>query len=199
MAKRNWLIGVVLVSVFVMLPLGMAQAQDSLSMWQGKWFKVTYSKTAFHYPGPGVKPTPNALGTSSGPGYLYVTGVDLTQGAEKLTLIAYTKDPDTGNWSGIPFATIVLNYFAGDYLNFSSWGGFDNGALFSQLGIQITGVKNKKTGLLQSGTFKTLGGFVMENDDVPGSTELWAGGLKINGTWVDQSKVPVDLTGSIPH
>jgi len=193
--NRSWLIGVVVVAVFVMLPLGMAQAQEDLSMWQGKWFKVTYTKTALHYSGPGVKPTPNALGTSSGPGYLYVRLVE----GEKLTLTAYTKHPETGQWSADPFAELILNYFAGDELNFTSWGEMGNAFLFSQLGIQITGVKNKKTLLLQTGTFKTLGGFVMENDDVPGSTELWAGGLKINGTWVDQSKVPVDLTSSIPH
>jgi len=91
-AKRNWLIGVIVVSVLVILPLGMAQAQD-LSLWLDKWFKVTFTKTALHYPGPGVKPAPNAFGTSSGPGYIHVIGVDLTP---SLTLVAYTKDPDTG-------------------------------------------------------------------------------------------------------
>ena len=145
-----------------------------------------------------MKPSPNAMGTSSGPGYLHVIGVDVTPGAEELTLVAYTKDPDTDNWSGIPFATLILNYFAGNELNFTSSCPFNNGFLSSHLGIQITGVKNKKTGLLQSGVFKTLGGYVLEVDDVQGSTELWAGSLKINGTWVAESKVPGELIQSIP-
>jgi hypothetical protein len=193
-AYRNWFIGVVLVSVIIMFPLGMAQAQD-LSLWLDKWFKVTFTKTALHYSGPGVKPAPNAFGTSSGPGYIHVIGVDLSP---RLTLIAYAKDPDTGNWSGIPLATFTLDYFAGDELNFTSSGQINNGFLSSHLGVQITGVRNKKTGLLQSGAFKTMGGYVLEVDDAQGSTELWAGSLKINGTWVAQSKVPGELIQSIP-
>ena len=42
-AKRNRLIGVVVVSIFIMLPLGMAQAQD-LSLWLDKWFKITFTR-----------------------------------------------------------------------------------------------------------------------------------------------------------
>jgi len=48
----------------------------------------------------------------------------------------------------------------------------------------------QKSGILTSGSFRSLGGYSWEIDDAPGSSERWIGAFGLAGKMVDESKVP---------
>jgi len=57
----------------------------------------------------------------------------------------------------------------------------------------FTGKRNKtNTNFIMDGTTKlgTMGSYLLEIDDFPGSTERWAGAGKISGPMVPESKLP---------
>jgi hypothetical protein len=60
--------------------------------------------------------------------------------------------------------------------------------------ILFQGKRNKVGDFVNSlSVMKTLGGAITEIDDVPGSTERWAGTLKLSGKRIDESKLPPEL------
>jgi hypothetical protein len=117
----------------------------------------------------------------------------LTPGA--LTANIYAKNP-LGQWDPNPVATIAIHYFAGSDLKFVGTSQLVVGGITLDFIFYFTGKKNAAGNFILTATkVKTLGGFVVEIDDVPGSDERWAGSVKITGPMVPASKVPFTPAG----
>jgi hypothetical protein len=191
---------VVIVTFFV---CGTTHAQVSgvvpdLSIWVNTWFKVNYTRTAYHFQNIGVKPNPaSPLPQSGGTSYMKITGWDTTTpGDEFLTADVYSRDLNTGQWDPTPAAELEIYYFAGSNLKFIGSCQVIDAYQTLSLMFVFTGKRNKAdTNFIMDGTTKlgTMGGHVSEIDDVSGSTERWAGAGKISGPMVPESKVPTAL------
>lgn len=163
-----------------------------LSAWANDtWFKVTLTRTVYHFSNIGVKPTPSyTLPQSMGKAYLRIRGWNLATAT--LTASVYARDPDTGNWVTDPYATIDLNYFAGSDLKF-----IGSGQLATLDGMTMNLVI-VFTGQIKAGNFvlggitklSTIGSSVLEIDNAFPSTERWAGSLKISGPMVPATSLP---------
>jgi hypothetical protein len=93
-------------------------------------------------------------------------------------------------------ATIAIHYFAGSDLKFVGTSQLAVGGITLDFIFYFTGKKNAAGNFILTATkVKTLGGFVVEIDDVPGSDERWAGSVKITGPMVPASKVPFTPAG----
>jgi hypothetical protein len=164
-----------------------------LSIWVGKWFKVTVTLSGFHFADLDAKPTPPYRISDSFPAYLKIGSWG---GNGVLQTIVYTKD-QTGNWDPANPVLMDFYYFAGSQLNFVCSSEVDTGN--SQFGftIRFKGVRNKAGNFVLGGdTFlATSGAHYVEVDDVPNSTERWAGSLKLGGNMIPESKVPPVLLG----
>ena len=199
MKARKLSLKVLMVAVFITcFAVGAVHAQvPNLSIWANTWFKVTVSETTYHFSNIGVKPTPGYPVTQSdAASYLKITGWDTTTpGAEFLIADVYAKD--AGIW--ILAGTLNIFYFAGSNLKFIGSCRFENPAgVTLNLLIVFTGRRNKaNTNFIMDGTTKlgTTGSSIVEIDDFPGSTERWAGSVKIGGPMVPVSKLPLALQG----
>jgi hypothetical protein len=177
--------------------VGAAHAQvpgqiPDLSSWVGTWFKVTLTGTAYHFSDYGVKPTP-ATPTAVNIGKVYLNITSWNPSAlplGTLTADVYAKDHETGIWIPTPFASITINYFAGSNLKFmgSAQLATPNDVTMGLVFI-FTG-KKKGDNFVLGGVTKlsTIGSYMLEIDDAPGSTERWAGAVKLSGPMV--SSIP---------
>ena len=149
----------------------------NLSDWVDTWFKVSLTRTVFHYPDVGVKPNPSyQLAQSMGKFYLHITGWNDT--THILTADIYAKDHDTGLWVTTPFATIDVQYFAGTALEFVGSAQLVTPSdVTMNLLFVFTGKQNLAGNFILGGITKlsTMASSMLEIDDVPGSTERWAG------------------------
>ncbi len=154
---------------------------EDLTIWVGKWFKITTRLTGYGY-------TPGGSGSSKEDlvnitGYLKIWNWDsanrILQGDR------YEQDLVSGQWISEPFN---LNFFAGNQLDFTCsfqvTGDFNAAFTARILGYQI----NRE---LRNANFATLGGYYMEALSNPGSSEYFAGGLKITGNLIPEATVPV--------
>jgi hypothetical protein len=172
-----------------------------LSIWVNTWFKVTAMKKAYHFENIGVKPTPAYPESGSGEvSYVKITDWDTsTPGEEFLVVDVYGKE--SGSWNPIPVDTLNIYYFAGSNLKFMGTAQKDDPTGTSlNLVFVFTGKRNKtNTKFITDGTTKlgTMGSSMFEIDDVPGSTERWAGSFKLSGPMVPVSKLPPPTTGAV--
>jgi hypothetical protein len=201
---RRWIGALMVVVTLSCFMIGTAQAQTpgvipDLNSWVGTWFKLTLTRTVYHFSNYGVKPTPSTpTAQAMGSAYMQVTGWNpsaLPLGT--MTASIYIKDHDTGQWIPTPFATLDIPYFAGSDLKFiGSTQIVTLGDVTLNFTFFFTGQKTGGKFVLGGVTnVKTLGGYMLEIDDVPGSTERWAGSVKISGPMVPESKVPPILVG----
>ena len=165
-----------------------------LNSWVGTWFKLTLTGTVYHFSNYGVKPTPAAPSpVTIGTAYMKITAWNpgkLPLGA--MTADIYTKDHDTGAWIPTPLAAINIDYFAGSDLKFMG------SAQLSTPNDVTMGIvfifTGKKVGdnFVLGGVSKlsTIGSYMLEIDDAPGSTERWAGSVKLSGPMVPASSLP---------
>jgi hypothetical protein len=176
----------------------MAHAQvpgqvPDLSIWENTWFKVKMTSTVYHFSNIGVKPTPSYLmPESAGTSYINITNWDTTTTPADPFLTADVYSKESGIWTLID--TVNIYYFAGSNLKFVGSARVDDptGTSLSLLFV-FTGKRNKtNTNFIMDGTTKlsTMGSYILEIDDFPGSTERWAGAGKISGPMVPQSKLP---------
>jgi hypothetical protein len=203
MKARKLLLKVVVVAVFVTcFALGMAHAQikgvyPDLGDWADTWFKVSLTRTVYCFDDVGVKsvpsyPVPQTMGTV----YLKITSWDGIN--HILTADIYVKDHDTGQWVTTPFATIDIEYFSGTALKFIASAQFVSpGDVTLNLVFVFTGKKDLSNNFVLGGVTKlgTTASSMLEIDDVEGSTERWAGSVKLSGPMVPVSKLPDPLKG----
>ena len=196
---KRWLSALVMMVFLTCFMIGTAQAQTpgvipDLSSWVGTWFKVTLTGTAYHFSDYGVKPTP-ATPTAVNIGKVYLNITSWNPSALPLgTLTAdiYAKDHDTGAWIPTPLAAINIDYFAGSDLKFMG------SAQLSTPNDVTMGIvfifTGKKVGdnFVLGGVSKlsTIGSYMLEIDDASGSTERWAGSVKLSGPMVPASSLP---------
>jgi hypothetical protein len=170
-----------------------------LNIWVNTWFKVTQTRTAYHFSNIGVKPTPGTpVSQSGGTSYMKITGWDTTTTplAPFLTANVYGRDPQTGLWDPIPTAELDIYYFTGSNLKFIGSSRVIDAYQTLSLVIVFTGKWNTAANKFVLGgdtKISTTGSSVLEIDDLLGSTERWAGALKLSGPMVPESKVPADI------
>jgi hypothetical protein len=199
MKKGKLLLNVLMVAILVIcFSLGTAHAQagvfPDLSDWVGKSFKVKLSRTVFKFSDIGVKPTPSyQFDEAMGKAYINTTAWDGTN--HILTADIYTMDHNTGEWITTPFTTINIQYFAGTDLKFIGSGqiAIPNDVTMNLIFV-FTGQKNGAGDFILGGTTKlgTIASSMLEIDDAVGSTERWAGSVKLSGPMV--SSIPFTPT-----
>jgi hypothetical protein len=203
MKVRKMLVGVLLTGVFLTcFTLGSAYAGDTpgavpnLSMWIDTWFKVKMTGTVYAFSNIGVKPKPSYTVTEvTGTLYMNITDWDTTTTPATPFLVVDVYHRESGSYEY--FGTVNLYYFAGNDLKFVATGRVDNptDASLSLLFV-FTGKRNPaNTAFVMDGSTKlsTMGSYVVEVDDAPGSTERWAGAAKLSGPMVPSSKLPPEL------
>ena len=198
---KQWLSALVMMVFLTCFTVGTAQAQISgqvpdLSSWVNTWFKLTLSRTVYHFSDIGVKPTPSTPTTEPiGIAYMKITDWVLDTGP--MTANIYTKDLLSGEWDPTPLTTLTIQYFAGSDLKFAGTSQLAVGGITLDFIFYFTGKKDLAGNFILGGitNVKTLGGFILEIDDVPGSDERWVGSAKLTGPMVPESKVPAILRG----
>lgn len=199
MKARRSSLNVLMVTVLITcFAVGMAHAQvpgvvPDLSIWVGNWFKVKMTSTVYHFSDIGVKPTPSyTIPESAGTGYIKITGWDTTTTPANPFLTTDVYGKESGIWTLV--GTVDIYYFAGSNLKFVGTAQVvdPTGTSLSLLFV-FTGKRNKtNTKFIMDGTTKltTMGSYITEIDDVPGSTERWAGAGKLSGPMVPESSLP---------
>jgi hypothetical protein len=160
-----------------------------LSIWVGQWFKITATQTVFHFADIGVKPTPGYPITDTGnPGYIKIIGWDL--GTQTLSGNLYMKINKI--WDPANYVPISFVYFAGSDLKFLCSSNITSTYITLNAAFLFKGQRDKSGNFIMGGitTLKTMGGSIYMTDDVPGSTERWAGSAVASGPMVPLSKVP---------
>ena len=197
--KRAGLLVFVLVAVSLLawFDCGTARAQTlpNLSIWENTWFKVKLTATVYRFEDIGQKPKGKPV---TAPGDLaYLKIVSWSPVDEKTGTLALRVYPQVSKGVFSPDVSIDvgLSYFAGSDLNFVCYGQADTG--FTEMGFLIffKGKQDKSGNFVLNGKtyLKTLAGFYLEEDDVPESTERWAGSAALKGAMVPESKVPPAL------
>jgi hypothetical protein len=196
MKAQRMLVGGLMMAVFVTcFALGMAHAQipgeyPNLGDWANDtWFKVKLTRTVYCFDDIGVKPKPSApVPQRMGTAYINITAWDEIN--HTLTADIWAKDPGTGEWEQF-FEGLVITYFAGSDLKFIGSAQLEiTDDVTMRLIFVFTGSKytrGDKIGQFKLGgvtKLSTIGGSMLEIDDVPGSTERWAGSATISGPMV---------------
>ncbi len=208
MKAGKWLLKGLMVAVFVsFFALGMADAQVSgvvpdLSIWVNTWFKMRMTGTVYHFSNIGVKPTPSyTISDTIGNYYVKIRNWDTTTTPADPFLIADVYKKESGIW--VFDLTVNIYYFAGSNLKFvgSALVGdplTDTPGPKLSLLFVFTGKRNSaNTKFIMDGSTKlsTMGSSIVEIDDIPGSTERWAGSTKFSGPMVPVSSLPPELQG----
>ena len=205
-AQRMLVCGLMVAAFVTCFALGMAHAQvqgvyPDLSAWANDtWFKVKLTRTVYCFDDIGVKPNPSApVPQKMGTGYVNIH--NWSEGSPDvpptLTADIWAKNPGTGEWERF-FEGLVITYFAGSDLKFIGSAQLETSAdVTMRLIFVFTGSKYTRGD--KFGQFKldgvtklsTIGGSMLEIDDVPESTERWAGSAAISGPMVPKP----NLTG----
>ncbi len=160
-----------------------------LTIWSGQWLKVTMKYQGYSFG------NSNSGGSSDAPAmgqdhenieaYLKFTTWDPQQSVLQAEL--YQLDSSSGQWVHDPLS---LHFAGGTSNDFLCWTQA-NGDSTAGFAARIQG--REKSGLLNSATFKTLGGYYFENNEGTSSSSSGslAGGLSMSGSLVPESKVPV--------
>ena len=156
-------------------------ATPDMTIWVGKWFKVTERNTGYSVGSSGI-----IRNSGSFVGYLKFWNWDPNNGV--LQGDRYEQDPDTGQWSS---ESLTLLYIAGTDLDFLCSFQVTDNATNTMSGFTARLQGRGISGVLKSGTFKTLGGYYVEKSNGSGPTVHYAGGLRITGYLVPDSRIPV--------
>ena len=180
MNMRKVSLNVLVVGVLVgCLTLSTVHAQD-MSIWVGKWFKLTYKTSGYSTNDSGAISSYKETEVN----YLKIWNVDETNKVVNFYLYSYHDDQWRGDSSD-------LHYLGGSSLNFLCYhfeseyeGEYGHGMGFT---ARIQG--KTKNGVLTSATIKSLGGYEWKWD----IEEDKATGVTITGSLIPESKLPPDL------
>ena len=160
-------------------------AGPDMTVWVGKWFKITERNTGYHYAEPALTRT-----NSSYTVYLNIWNWDPVN--KVFQVDRYEQDGQTGQWFSDP---LTLYFIAGTQFDFLCWSGEETDNHMSGFTARIQGYENK--GELQRATFKTMGGYYVELTNASGSGSQSTpslqnvGGLSFSGALAPEGKVPV--------
>jgi hypothetical protein len=169
-----------------------------LTNWVGQWLKMTIKYDGYSFGNSNSGGSSEDLASSerdgvSGMGqdhenvgvYLKITSWDPNQGVLQGEL--YQQDSNSGQWVHDPLS---LYFAGGTSTDFLCWSQV-NGDVTTGFAARIQG--KEKGGVLNSATFKTLGGYYLDSTQGTSSSPSasLAGGLSMSGSLVPESKVPV--------
>lgn len=183
MSRHGCLLAVLLLAATA--PPALAQAPD-LGAWDGVWFKAnaTQKGFAFHVAAPGV-------GKDKGTAKSYVQIHTVPGEPGMLTADVWLQEE---SWQK---QTLTLLYLAGPaeqpvvYFNQVPVTPVPVTDPLLHLGIVLQLSGKVSDGAVAKGKLKTLGGYFIEIDDVPGSDERFAGQMTLTGKTT--AKLPPDL------
>lgn len=156
----------------------MPDTPADMMVWVGKWFKISMKNQGFYMGSSGLSSDRQSVA-----GYLKIWDWDAENKVFQADL--YLHDVQTDQWSS---ETLTLHYISGSELDFKVWSQV-TGDLTYGFTARIQG--SETSGAVTSGTFKTLGGYhVQENADA-GTTQHLGGWLSITGKMVSESEVQV--------
>jgi hypothetical protein len=147
-----------------------------MMVWIEQWFKISLKNQGFYMDKAGLSSDRQSVA-----GYLKIWDWDTVNEVFQADL--YLHDVQTDQWSS---ETLTLHYISGSELDFKVWSQV-TGDLTYGFTARIQG--NETSGAVTSGTFKTLGGYhIQENTD---ASTTQAGWLSITGKMVSESEVQV--------
>ena len=171
---------------------------EDLTLWSGQWLKVTVKYEGYSLglsnpslvqqdPMPGEEDDASGMSKDrqSDVAYLNFTVWDSQQGV--LLGELYQRD-SKGQWIHAP---LTFHFIDGTRTDFLCWSQV-SGEFTAGFTARLQG--RESSGILKSGSFKTLGGYYIEIDSTGGasSSQAFSGGqLSINGSLVPRAKVPV--------
>jgi hypothetical protein len=153
-----------------------------MTIWIGRWFKVAMRNEGY-YDGPsGFTNDRQDI-----PGYLKIWDWDPARQVFPSDL--YQQDGQTGEWFTTP---LELQYAGGESLDFKV-SSVVVGDLSYGFTARIQGTQT--SGTLAGGTFKTLGGYHVQEAAEGDTARHWAGWLVITGKMVapSEAEVPADV------
>ena len=155
-----------------------------LKIWVGQWFKVTSRYNGYFAQGPTLSSS-----RSSVLGYLRVRSWDPDKNVLEADL--YEHDSESNEWVSETFPLQILGGSTLDFIcGYQAIGNFASGFTARVQGREAGGV-------LQSASFRTMGGFYIEartgfdSKSQAEASEHYAGGLSMIGTLISESMVPV--------
>jgi hypothetical protein len=160
----------------------MPETSADMTIWVGRWFKVAMKNEGYYGGKSGFTNDRQNI-----PGYLKIWDWDPARQAFPCDL--YQQDGQTGEWFSTP---LELQYTGGESLDFKVSsvvvGDFTYGFMARIQGTQTSGT-------LTGATFKTLGGYHVQEATEGEATQHWAGWLVITGKMVSESGVelPADV------
>ncbi len=148
-----------------------------MATWVGLWVKITTTSKGSCHGSSGM-----VSNGGSQVGYLKFWNWDSTN--QILQADLYEYDTATAQWSSQPFDLVFIG---GSDLDFLAQYQVIDTATNSAEGFTARIVGKQKGGVLTGASLKSLGGFYVDT----GATTNCAGGLKLTGSLIAESKVPV--------
>jgi hypothetical protein len=149
-----------------------------MAIWIGRWFKVVMRNEGYYGGQSGFTNDRQNI-----PGYLKIWDWDPTRQAFQCDF--YQQNDQTGEWSS---TSLELQYTGGESLDFKASsvviGDFTYGFTARIQGTQTSGT-------LTGATFRTLGGYHVQEAAEGDTMRQWAGWLVITGKMVSESEVQV--------
>ena len=160
---------------------GTPPPSGGMATWVGLWVKITTTSKGSCHGSSGM------VGNShSQVGYLKFWNWDSTN--QILQADHYEYDAATAQWSSLP---LDLAFVGGSDLDFLAQYQVTDNATNSSEGFTARIVGKGKGGVLTGATFKSLGGYYIDILNQSGAITHCAGGLKLTGALIAESKVPV--------
>jgi hypothetical protein len=152
-----------------------------MTIWVGKWFKITTKITGSCSGSSGM-----LSDSGSFAGYLKLWEWDPNNKILQADLYEYGTA--TAQWSS---QSLPLLFIAGNDLDFLFQSQVADNTANSSHGFTARIVGKETAGVLKSAAFKSLGGYYIDALDQSGTIVNCAGGLKLTGALISESKVPV--------
>ena len=156
-------------------------SSGAMSIWVGQWFKLTTKIT-------GSCSGSSGLISDSGSSVGYLKLWEWDSSNQILQGDLYEYDTATSQWSSQPLS---LQFVAGSDLDFLSRSQATDTAANTTEGFTARIVGKGTGGILKGATFKSLGGYYIDALNQSGPIVNCAGGLKLTGALIQESKVPV--------
>ena len=154
-------------------------ATADMTAWVGKWFKITIKNQA------AIGNSGVNAGGQTVAAYLAIGDWDSANMVFDSQLYQY--DAQTNEWLAGP---MPLHYISGNEMEFLCWSQVTGDSNFG-FTAQLRGTMAR--GVLERATFKSVGGYHVQGNSQPNSTQQQSGWLTVTGKMVSDSEVPTEI------